>query len=425
VAPYAIVDESVIKACGGSQVDSQSVSLNPDETATTTLEWATQDGDAGSGALTVASENDTATRSVTVNAADTNDPPVASDDSYTTPEAETLFVSTPGIVDNDTDPDSDTLTVTVIDTPSNGGLDLSSDGSFEYTPEAGFTGEDSSTYEASDGNGGTDTATVTIDVTESQPTPPTLTVAITDTNAFITEGDTLSVTARIENTGGTAGTQDVSLQTFEGTQIATRTVSLDAGNTTTLSLEWPTNEGDAGSGTLTVASENDTATRPVMIQSDNDNPDPDPDPVDSNDAPSASADSYTVTENAQLVVSADDGLTANDEDTNHASTALSVSVVSEPSNGSLLLAANGSFTYTPASDFTGTDSFSYEVSDGDGATDRATVTLVVQRADEIERTIFENASKIRQTIDLPAPSHPQLPKRSQFPPVSPSQLRCP
>jgi len=56
--------------------------------------------------------------------------------------------------------------------------------------------------------------------------------------------------------------------------------------------------------------------------------------------------------------------------------ALSASEVSPPLNGTLTLNANGSFTYTPESDFYGTDDFSYEATDG-STSDQAVVTLTV------------------------------------------------
>ena len=51
--------------------------------------------------------------------------------------------------------------------------------------------------------------------------------------------------------------------------------------------------------------------------------------------------------------------------------------ISNPSNGTVTLAANGAFTYTPALNFIGTDTFAYEISDSSGLTAQATVTIVV------------------------------------------------
>jgi len=57
--------------------------------------------------------------------------------------------------------------------PAGGSVILNPDGSFAYTPDAGFTGTDTFVYTASDGNGGTAIATVTITVTKPLVGPPT------------------------------------------------------------------------------------------------------------------------------------------------------------------------------------------------------------------------------------------------------------
>ena len=101
----------------------------------------------------------------TVNISVTNAAPVAVDDSYTTLQDQTLSVPAPGVLANDTDADGDTLTATLKTIPANGSVILNGNGSFSYTPKAGFSGEDSFTYEASDGVA-SDVATVTIMVTE-------------------------------------------------------------------------------------------------------------------------------------------------------------------------------------------------------------------------------------------------------------------
>ena len=92
------------------------------------------------------------------------DAPVTSADAYSTDEDAALSVGAPGVLSNDTDPDGDSMTVTVISPPSDGTLTLNLDGSFTYTPDPDFNGADGFTYSADDGNGGTTTETVTLDV---------------------------------------------------------------------------------------------------------------------------------------------------------------------------------------------------------------------------------------------------------------------
>jgi hypothetical protein len=91
-----------------------------------------------------------------------NRAPVATDDEFETDKAEPL----PGnVLNNDSDPDAgDVLSAVLVTNPANGALNLNSDGSFLYTPAAGFSGMDSFTYRASDGTLESSIATVTITV---------------------------------------------------------------------------------------------------------------------------------------------------------------------------------------------------------------------------------------------------------------------
>ncbi len=101
-----------------------------------------------------------------------NTPPVAVNDAYTTTQDIPLNVAAPGVLDNDIDGDS--LTALLDTGPAHGALSLNADGSFTYTPTAGFDGADSFTYHANDGVSGSNIATVTINVTTAASTPPTL-----------------------------------------------------------------------------------------------------------------------------------------------------------------------------------------------------------------------------------------------------------
>ncbi|MCB8942277.1 MAG: cadherin-like domain-containing protein [Ardenticatenaceae bacterium] len=92
-----------------------------------------------------------------------NDPPIAIDDHYAVLENRTFNIAVPGVLANDIDADGDLLTASLLSTPSNGQVDLSSDGSFTYIPNPSFLGTDTFTYTVSDGFF-TDTATVTITV---------------------------------------------------------------------------------------------------------------------------------------------------------------------------------------------------------------------------------------------------------------------
>ena len=93
-----------------------------------------------------------------------------------------------------------------------------------------------------------------------------------------------------------------------------------------------------------------------------------------NDAPVALADAYSVKLNTPLSVSAP-GVLGNDSDIE--GDALQAILVSGPSNGSLALNPDGSFVYTPNTDFFGSDTFTYKANDGRLDSSTATVMLYV------------------------------------------------
>ncbi|MDH5711725.1 MAG: Ig-like domain-containing protein [Gammaproteobacteria bacterium] len=94
-----------------------------------------------------------------------NNAPVAANDSYSLAQDTVLNVNAPGVLANDTDADGDALTAVLVNTTGNGVLTLNANGSFSYTPNTGFSGSDSFTYQANDGAEASIAATVTITVT--------------------------------------------------------------------------------------------------------------------------------------------------------------------------------------------------------------------------------------------------------------------
>ncbi|MGI8791925.1 MAG: Ig-like domain-containing protein [Acidimicrobiales bacterium] len=93
-----------------------------------------------------------------------NDPPVANDDSGETGPNQAITIA---VLANDTDIDGDALTVAVSGGPEWGTATVNGDNTITYQPAPLFSGTDTFTYVASDGNGGSDEATVTITVTAS------------------------------------------------------------------------------------------------------------------------------------------------------------------------------------------------------------------------------------------------------------------
>jgi VCBS repeat-containing protein len=113
--------------------------------------------------------------------------PVAANDSYSVNEDNTLSVSAPGVLGNDTgssltvkDSDANTAGVQPVSGTSNGTLNLNANGSFTYAPNGSFNGTDSFTFKANDGSLDSNTATVSITVA------PTITnIAISPLQALV------------------------------------------------------------------------------------------------------------------------------------------------------------------------------------------------------------------------------------------------
>ena len=92
-----------------------------------------------------------------------------------------------------------------------------------------------------------------------------------------------------------------------------------------------------------------------------------------NDPPVAIDDVYTINEDTTLTTSAATGVLANDTDVD--STNLTASVVTNPLHGLLTFNSDGSFTYIPAANYNGTDSFTYQAVDSQTNSATATVTI--------------------------------------------------
>ena len=114
-----------------------------------------------------------------------------------------------------------------------------------------------------------------------------------------------------------------------------------------------------------------------------------------NAAPVANPDGYSVNEDAVLNVAAP-GLLGNDTDAN--GNPLTAALVAGTSNGTLVLNANGSFTYTPNANYFGSDSFTYRANDGFANSNTATVSLTINPVNDApsftkgaDQTVAEDA----------------------------------
>ena len=325
------------------------LSLNPDGSFTYTPATNYNGSDSF---IYVANDGMTNSASATVNITinPVNDAPVAVNDSYSINEDTTLTVPANGVLANDTDVDGDTLKAVLVATTTNGSLTLNQDGSFTYTPNTNYNGVDTFTYKANDGTVDGNVATVTITVNAINDPP----IAVNDVYT-INEDTTLTTTAV---TGVLANDTDV-----DSTNLTASVVTNPSHGSLTFSNDGSfiytpvANYNGTDSFTYQASDSQTNSTTATVTITIN--------PV--NDAPVAQNDFYTIAEDTALTITAP-GVLGNDTDVD--GDPLTASVVTGPSHGALTLNSNGSFTYTPATNYNGPDTFTYKASDASLSSDR-------------------------------------------------------
>lgn len=185
-------------------------------------------------------------------ATDCNEPPAASDDSAVTEEGSAVSVA---VLANDSDPDGDDLSVSTVSDPANGTATINADNTVTYTPDAGFTGTDTFTYTAFDGEY-EDTATVTVTVEARPNTAPVANddTATTPRNTAVTirvlandsdaDGDALTLT------GVTQPSSGVATANADGT--VTYTPAINFNGSVTFSYTIDDSHGGTATGQVTV-----------------------------------------------------------------------------------------------------------------------------------------------------------------------------
>ncbi len=320
---------------------------------------------------------------VTVNPV--NDAPEALNDEHTVEEDSTLEVTAPGLLTNDKDAEDDPLSATLVNGPAHGSLDLQSDGSFTYTPDADYVGPDSFTYKIDDGDLESDEATVSITV------DPVNDLPVAENDAHETDED-LTLEVPVEN-GLVSNDTDIDSATLsavlvDGPLHGELTLADDG------SFVYIPDADYFGTDTFTYKAfdgEDESVEAAEVTITVN--------PI--NDAPEALNDEHTVEEDSTLEVTAP-GLLTNDKDAE--GDPLSATLVNGPAHGSLDLQSDGSFTYTPDADYVGPDSFTYKVDDGELESDEATVSITVDPANDpptAENDTYEVDEDAVLNVDAP------------------------
>ncbi len=318
-----------------------------------------------------------------------NNAPTAVDNAYVLDEntsASGNLVTDDTGAGTDSDPEGSPLTLAQASVGSfataNGGtITLAADGSFVYVPLNGFAGADSYTYTLTDGElTATAVASFTVNPVNSAP------VAIL--NAYTTSEDVaVSGNAISDDTGGGAdydpeGTglelDAASIGTFATANGGSITLAQDGTFTYTPAANWSgtdTFDYQITDGALSATSRLSFAVAPV------------------NDAPVASDNQYALDEDNTLTgnLVTDDTGAGIDSDVDGPAANLTVHASSigehqTTQGGIITLAADGAFTYTPDANFSGTDTYTYTVTDGQDTTN-ATATFTVNPVNDAPHVI--------------------------------------
>jgi|GEM_PF-1913227 len=270
-----------------------------------------------------------------------NTPPVANADTATTEQNQAIVIA---VLANDSDANKDALSLASVGQASHGEASISN-GAISYTPDNGFAGQDSFSYQISDGKGGIASASVTVDISNLVPVAGADEVVI-DVNDVIAidvlandldvSGDTLNIQAFSEPAFGSLVKENnlisyTPAEDFVGQDTFSYTVSDSYGATDSAIVEVIVNNVAPGAENDLVETQQSTA--------------------------------------IELDVLANDSSKANHQ--------LTIVSTSSPGHGAVNLEEN-MLTYTPVLGYVGQDSFAYVIRDelGDEATATVAVTVV-------------------------------------------------
>ena len=381
---------------GSASVVANQVQFNPGsdfnhlavgDTASVTVNYTIQDQFGATSASTV-----------TVTVTGTNDGPVANPDAAATTENANALID---VLVNDTDVDDGAvLTVTAATAPAGQGTASVVANQVQFAPGSDFdylaVGESTVVtvdYSIADDQGATSSSTIAITVTGTNDAP-TIDAGGTDATGAVSElpNNDPNENAFTHQDSGTIAFDDLDLSDTHSASFAPQsggylgTFSLDPVNQAGDSVGWDfqvddsaidfLEEGETLTQTYTVTVDDGnggTTTQDVTVTITGEGDNLPPDAVD---------DVYTVPGNVTLTVDASEGVLANDTDdggvgTDPGEASVTAFDATSANGGTVTVNPDGSFSYEPPVGFSGADSFTYTLTDADGETDVATVTVNV------------------------------------------------
>ena len=306
----------------------------------------------------------TATASISFTVEGVNDAPIALDDTAVVDEDASVTVA---VLANDSDIDEDVLSVSAASS-AQGSAVITADSQVTFSPNADFNGEATVSYTVSDGNGATDTATITVTVNPVNDTP----VTVDDTATVEEDGsvvvDVLANDSDIDEDVLTISdvTVDEGSVAIQGGQVS-YTPDENFNGTATITYTVSDGNGATATGTLVV-----TVTAV-------------------NDAPTLA--DFTAATNQNEALTIDVIANVEDVDTDDTHT-----IVSATSSDGTVEIVDGKLVYTPSEDYSGEVTIDVCIQDAEGeeACARITVTVVYTNigpvVEDFEFTIQEGDS---------------------------------
>ena len=323
-APIDDVDNGTLSCLG----QSCTYTPTPDFNGSDSFTFKVDDGDLDSNIATV-----------TINVVSVNDAPIATD----VPDAVADEDVPEAIPATGTDVDGDPVTVDSATDPANGSTAITGANEVTYTGDLNFHGIDTYDFTVVDGNGGSDTGTVTVTVNPVNDAP------VIEPQAFTIDEDTPTLLSIV------AGDVDGDLLTWSVTGAASNGNVFGTGP----DLVYVPQTNWSGTDTFTVQVSDGALTASATITVN-------VSPV--NDQPVADAGAVTTAEDNGVGIL----LSGSDIDGD----AITFLVGTTPTNGAVTCDTGGSCTYTPAPNFHGSDLFTFVVDDG-AATDEASISVTV------------------------------------------------
>ncbi len=289
-----------------------------------------------------------------------NEGPVAVADTYTVAEDGILSaIGSAGVLANDTDRDGDGLSARLVSGPSNGTLTFNANGTFTYVPDANWHGTDSFVYVARDGMLESEPTSVTITVTSVNDAP----VAYGESYTLVEDGSLTvpAIDGVLANDGDVDG-DALSATLVSGPRNGTLTLNSDG------SFIYVPNPDFFGNDSFVYAASDGTLSSQATVSLRVNGTD---------DGVIAQGETYQAVENQVLKVAQNRSLLNNDIAPDGGRATIAGTYLTTQ-GGTIEVKGDGTFTYRPAANFSGTDSFTYTVRDIDGDTATATATFLVE-----------------------------------------------